>query len=107
MRSGPWGPVLRRVRHQGTDSICWALAILSAMEYMLARINPADNELSLQHIIYTLREHLLQNNAHTWKGDYVVPMLEAFRWMMVHGVAKESECRSFGKVFLNPVKNDI
>ena len=78
------------------------------MEYTLARINPADNELSLQVFIYTLREYLIarkliQDDALTWRGDYEVPMLEVFRWMMVHGVAKESECKSLAKVFLDSV----
>jgi len=56
------------------------------MEYTLARINPADNELSLQFIIYTLREYLIarkliQDDARTWRGDYEVPMLEVIRWL--------------------------
>nr|POE90704.1 hypothetical protein CFP56_77797 [Quercus suber] len=48
--------------------------MLSAMEYMLARINPADNELSLQVLVYTLWEHLRGRNllraVPDWKMGY-------------------------------------
>ncbi|KAK9996121.1 hypothetical protein SO802_020807 [Lithocarpus litseifolius] len=67
----------------------------------------ADNELSPQDLIgalraYLLARNLLQDDAHTWKGVYEVPILEVFCWMMIYGVAKEFECKSqgFAKVFL-------
>ena len=95
--------ILGRYQDQGPRKICWAMAMLSAMEYMLARVNPADNELSVQVLVYTLWAHLRGRNlpqAPNWKIGYEVPLLEVFRWMMVYGVGKESE---YETVYLNSV----
>ena len=99
LREGPFSYILRRVQDQDGRKICWACAILSTMEYMLARVNSVDNELSLQVLLYSLWVNLhsrgrLKDTSY-WRNGYdEVPLFELFRWTMIYGVGKASECES-------------
>ena len=98
---GTYGAVIARVRNQGGFGICWAMAIISVMEIVIAKQYNEDIILSAQEMVHSLWANRKSLKSTPEKGDqfggYDMDIGTVFDWMELFGVVNAASCPFVGE----------
>ena len=98
---GTYGAVIARVRNQGGFGICWAMAIISVMEIVIAKQYNEHTILSSQEMVDSLWAKLKSRKSTPEKvdqfGGYAMDIGTVFNWMESFGVVNAASCPYMGE----------
>ena len=95
---GTYGAVIASVRNQGEFGICWAMAIISVMEIVIAKQYNEDTILSSQEMVDSIWKNLKSTPKKVDQfGGYAMDLGTVFYWMELFGVVNAASCPSVGE----------